>query len=87
MNLFQEIKTNLSEILSESSEYGVPKVFISKYFFFKIFRLAFTLFGSIFSIYFIIDSIESYLNYEVIPKIEIIDENLISFPTKTFCKL
>jgi hypothetical protein len=27
MNKFQEIKTNVSQILSESTAYGLPKVF------------------------------------------------------------
>jgi hypothetical protein len=85
MSLFQEIKTNLCEILSESTAYGLPKIFKSKRIFFKIFWLAFILFGSIASIYFIIDSMNNYLKYEVIPKIEIIHEIPISFPTITFC--
>ncbi len=85
MNLFQEIKKNLIEILSESTAYGLPKMFKSKHIFFKIFWLAFILFGSIASIYFIIDSIQNYLKYEVIPKTEIIHQSQIIFPTITFC--
>ena len=85
MNKFHEIKTNLSEILGESTAYGLSKIFKSKRLFFKIFWLAFILFGSIASIYFIFNAIQNYFKYEVIPKIEIIHENTISLPTITFC--
>jgi len=85
MNKFHEIKTNLSEILSESTAYGFSKILKSKRLFFKIFWLAFILFGSIASIYFIFNAIQNYFKYEVIPKIEIIHENKISLPTITFC--
>ena len=81
----QEIKNNLSEILGESTAYGLPKIFKSKRIFLKIFWLAFFLMGSIASIYYIVQSINSYLLYEVIPKIEIINENPMQFPTITFC--
>jgi hypothetical protein len=85
MNLLKEIKTNLSKILGESTAYGLPKVFKSKRIFFKLFWLAFILFGNIASIYFIADSIQNYLKYEVIPKTKIIRESQLTFPTITFC--
>jgi hypothetical protein len=85
MNLLKEIKTNLSKILGESTAYGLPKVFKSKRIFFKLYWLAFILFGSIASIYFIVDSIQNYLKYEIIPKTKIIHESQMTFPTITFC--
>jgi len=85
MKLLKEIKTNLSNILGESTAYGLPKVFKSKRSFFNFFWLAFILFGGIASIYFIADSIQNYLKYEVIPKTKIIRESQLTFPTITFC--
>jgi hypothetical protein len=75
MNLLQQVKTNLSEILSESTAYGLPKVFKSKRVFFRIYWLAVIILGSIATIYFTVESINSYLKYEKIPKTEIKDEN------------
>ena len=85
MNLFQEIKTNLSYILGESTAYGVPKIFKSKRNFFKIFWFIFVIFGCISSIYIIYNSINNYLKHEVIPQFEFINENPMQFPTLTFC--
>ena len=85
MSKFQEIKTNLSEILAESTAYGIPRIFKSKRSFLKLFWLSFFLIGSIASIYFTVKSIINYLEYEVIPKIEIINLYQIQFPIITFC--
>ncbi len=85
MSKFEKIKTNLSEILAESTAFGIPRIFKSKRNFFKIFWLAFFLIGSVASIYFTVKSINNYLEYEVIPKMEIINLNQIQFPAITFC--
>jgi hypothetical protein len=85
MSKFEKIKTNLSEILAESTAFGIPRIFKSKRSFFKIFWLAFFLIGSVASIYFTVKSINNYLEYEVIPKMEIIILNQIQFPAITFC--
>ena len=85
MNILQEIKTNLSELLGESTSYGLPKVFKSKRIFFKLFWLAFMLVGGILSIYFTVESFNNYFKYEKILKTEIINENPMIFPTITFC--
>jgi len=83
--LVEEIKINLSEILAESTAYGLPRIFKSKRNFLKLFWLVFFLLGSIVSVYFTVKAINNYLEYEVIPKIEIINLYQIQFPTITFC--
>jgi len=83
--MLPEIEANLAEILGESTAYGLPKLFKSKRFFFKIFWLAYFLTGCIASIYFTVDLLNSYLEYEVIQKTEIITENEMTFPTITLC--
>jgi len=83
--LVEEIKINLSKILAESTAYGLPRIFKSKRSFLKLFWLTFFLLGSIASVYFTAKSINNYLEYEVIPKLEIINLNQIQFPTITLC--
>jgi hypothetical protein len=85
MLVIEKIKINLSEILAESTAYGLPRIFKSKRNFLKLFWLAFFLLGSIFSVYFSVKAINNYLEYEVIPKIEIINLYQIQFPIITFC--
>jgi len=76
---------NLSEMLSDSTAYGVPKLFRSKRLFYKLFWLAFILMGSGASVYYIWDAINSYYDYEVITKIESVYEQPMLFPTISFC--
>jgi hypothetical protein len=81
----KQIKRNLAELLSNSTAYGVPKIFKSKRVFFRIFWLAFFLIGFTVSVYFIYDAINNYLEYEVITKIESKYEQPMPFPTISFC--
>lgn len=63
---FQKIRTNISEMLAESTAYGLPRIFKSKKIFFKIFWFAFFILGMITSFYYIIKAINNYLEYDVI---------------------
>jgi hypothetical protein len=85
MNKCQEIKTSLSEILTESTAYGLPKIIKSKRILLKLFWLAFFLLGCIPTIYFTIESINNYLQYEKITQFETISLYEIQFPTVVFC--
>jgi len=85
MQFYEVIKSNLSDILAESTAYGLPKIFKSKRLFLKLFWLVFFILGSIASIYFTIQSINNYLKYEVIPQISKISQDPMPFPTITFC--
>jgi hypothetical protein len=63
MNLFKETRKNLSEILSKSIAYGLPKIFKSKsIFFIKIFWLIFILFCIITSVYFTVEVIPNKIH-------------------------
>ena len=73
------------DLLSESTVYGLSQFFLRKQIFFKLFWLVFLLTGSIVSVYFIWDSINAYLDYEVITKIESKYEQPMLFPTISFC--
>jgi len=81
----KQIKKNLVELLSDSTAYGVPKIFKSKRAFLRKFWLAYFLIGFFVSIFFIYKAIMNYLDYEVITKIESIYEQPMLFPTISFC--
>ena len=86
MQFYEVIKSNLSDILAESTAYGLPKIFKSKRLFLKLFWLLFFILGSTASIYFTIQSINNFLRiYEVIPQISKISQDPMPFPTITFC--
>ena len=85
MKKMSKLKNNLSEMLSDSTAYGVPKLFHSKRLFFKLFWLVFLFMGSGASVYYIWDAIKSYYDFEVITKIESFYEQPMLFPTVSFC--
>ena len=82
---FQKIKESFSELLISSTAYGVPKIVLSKRFSLKIFWVIFFLLGSIASIYFICDAVNSYLDYEVITRIQSKYLQPMPFPAVSFC--
>ena len=81
----KEFSINVAHMLSDSTAYGVPKLFRSKRLFYKLFWLAFILMGSGASAYYIWDAINSYYDYEVITKIESVYEQPMLFPAISFC--
>jgi len=82
---FQKIKTNLSEMLAESTANGLPRIFKSKKIFFKIFWFSFFILGNIASFYYIIKAIDNYLVYDVISRRTTIYKNPMPFPAITIC--
>lgn len=79
------ILQNISQLLTESTALGVPKIFRSKRIFLKLYWLFFFLFGSFATLFFIQDYIINYLQYEVVTKIESIYQQPMTFPTVSFC--
>jgi len=79
------ISKNLAEILSQSTSYGLPKIFQTKRMFFKLFWLIFFIGGNCVSIWQIIKVVNSYYEYSVITKIETIYQQPTPFPTISFC--
>ncbi len=79
------ISKNLAEILSQSTSYGLPKIFQTKRMFFKFFWLIFFIGGNCVSIWQIIKVVNSYYEYSVITKIETIYQQPTPFPTISFC--
>ena len=83
--MLKAISHNFSELLSESTAYGLPRIFRSKRFLLKIYWLLFFLMGSLASIMFVLSSLKNYYDFEVITKIESVYEQPMPFPTVSFC--
>jgi len=79
------ISKNLSEILSQSTAYGLPKIFQTQRIFFKFYWLIFFIGGSCVSIWQIINIVNSYYEYTVVTKIETKYQQPTPFPTISFC--
>jgi hypothetical protein len=85
MNKFQDLKKTYPYLLKEYESHGLQKITESKKLFFKIFWTIFFVVSSASSIYFMNESVKSYLKYEVIQKTETVFLNQITFPTITMC--
>ncbi len=85
MNKFQDLKKIYPDLLKEYESHGLQKITESKKLFFKIFWTIFFVVSSASSIYFMNESVKSYLKYVVIQKTETVFLNQITFPTITMC--
>ena len=89
MSFSKESKLNetLTDLILSSTCHGIPSVFRTKRLCLKIMWIIFFIGCSSFCIYSINNSIMSFLDYEVVTKIELIPENPTQFPTVTLCNL
>lgn len=81
----KKIKSNLIELISNSTAYGVAKTLKSKRLVMRIFWLLFIVFGSAASAYYVQNAIVDYFNYDVSTKIESVYQHPMAFPTLTIC--
>ena len=81
----KEIKSNLSELLGESTSYGLPRIFKSKKTILKIFWFIYFLIGSISTVYFLKYAVNDYLEYEIVSRIQYVSEQSMPFPAITIC--
>ena len=84
MTKLKNIKTQCKEIILSSTIHGLPNALRSKNLFLKIVWFGLFLVSASVGIYSVIDSLNDYLNYEVVTKIDIIEELPIQFPAITF---
>ena len=82
-----KIKNEWKEIVLSSTSHGLPNILRSDRLFFKVFWTFFILVCSSYCLYSIVKSIRSYYEYEVVTKIEVIDEKPTQFPAVTICNL
>ena len=84
---WSQIKNILLEVVLSSSAHGLPNIFKSKTIFLKIIWTLFFLFFFCYCSISIIRTINSYLNWEFVTKIEVIREIPTEFPAVTICNL
>ena len=84
---WKDIKEALREIALSSTCQGLPNIVKSNSLFFRIFWTFFLIVSSSYCFYSIVKSINSYLNWEVITNIDVINEIPAQFPAVTFCNL
>jgi len=82
-----EIKKIINEYVSQSSIHGISNVFKAKRFFFMVLWTIVTLASTIYCIFLITKSISSYMEYEVISRIDDWYKSPLDFPAVTFCNL
>ena len=87
MSKISQIKTYFINALSDSSSHGLPNFFKTKRLIFKL--MWFLLFNAsvAFGCFMIQKTVFDYLDYEVVTKIDIINESPTQFPTVTFYNL
>ena len=85
MTKWIKIKNEWEEIVLSSTSHGLPNILRSDRLFFKVFWTFFILVCSSYCLYSIVKSIRSYYEYEVVTKIEVIDEKPTQFPAVTIC--
>ena len=85
--LSSQIKETLKELTISSTYQGLPSVLRTKRLFFKTMWTIFFIGCASFCFFLIKDSIMSYLDYDVVTRIDLIQENPAPFPTITFCNL
>ena len=75
----------LKILVSDSTTFGLPNIVKREGIFSKIFWLIFVLLGTIASIFFTIETLNDYFEYETITKIEYKYQHPLRFPTFTIC--
>ena len=79
------LKKKLKQLLSDSTANGLPNVFKREGFLNKIFWLTFSLLATSLSVYYTLDAIIDYLNYNFVTQIENVYKQPLQFPTITIC--
>lgn len=85
MSISSKLKNILLSCCKKSTANGIPNIANSKKIFNKIFWLFYLCVFAILTAWYIVDSVNTYLRYEVVTKIERIYEQPIQFPTVSFC--
>jgi len=80
----EKIKEKVIEIALVSTSHGLPSVFRTDKICLKLMWLSLFIFGSLFGILTVIKTTETYLNYEIVTNIQVINEIPTAFPAVTF---
>jgi len=83
----EKIKQKSKELVMASTCHGLPGVFRTKRIFFKIMWLSLFIISTLLGINTVIGTIKTYLNYEIVTKIDVITEIPTEFPAVTIINL
>jgi len=83
--MLNEVKIECVELAKGSTAYGIPNLLRSKRLFNKVFWLCFLLLGSAVTSFYIYESVNEYLSFEVVTVIRTEYEQPADFPVVTFC--
>ena len=82
-----KIKEKSKELVLRSTSHGLPHAFRTNRLFFKIMWIILFLTSTLFGFYTVIQTIDTYLSYEIVTKIDVITEIPTDFPAVTIINL
>jgi hypothetical protein len=85
--VFEKIKIKSKELVMASTSHGLPSVFRTKRIFFKIMWICLFIISTLLGINTVIGTVNTYLNYEIVTKIDVITEIPTDFPAVTIINL
>lgn len=83
----KQIKKKLIEFASQSSSHGLPKIFTTKKLYLKIMWFILFVLFSVLGVYKVIEMSVKYLEYEVVTRIDLVQEIPTEFPSVSFYSL
>ena len=81
------MEREVSALIETSTAYGLPNIFRSKRLFNKLFWLAFLLASVTAAVYYIVNDVVDFYNYEVVTSVKTEYDQPTEFPTISFCGL
>ncbi len=85
--VFEKIKIKSKELVMASTSHGLPSVFRTKRIFFKIMWICLFIISTLLGINTVIGTVNTYLNYEIVTKIDVITEIPTDYPAITIINL
>jgi len=85
MNLKIEIKKIISELVQDSTTYGLPKIFRSKRLYNRIFWIFFFFASFAAASYYILTDLVDYFSYDIVTVVKTVYDQHPEFPTISFC--
>jgi len=86
-SLTEKIKQKSKQLVLQSTSHGLPNAFRSNRFVFKIMWIFIFITSTLFGSYTVIQTIKTYLHYEIVTKIDVITEVPTDFPAISIINL
>jgi hypothetical protein len=82
-----KIKKRSRELLEVSTSHGIPNLVRTRSLFILIMWSSFTIISACVGSYYVLNSITNFFKYEIVTKLEIINEKVVQFPAISICAL